>query len=529
MESKSAKSKKCKNCAEQFLVVDKDIEYYKKIGVPVPTFCPDCRFQRRLATRCERSLYKRKCDLCGKDMISIYKPESPFPVYCRECFWSDKWDPFKYGKNFDFNRPFFEQFKELQDKVPRLMIFTNKSQNCDYTCHSFQNKDCYLSFGVKDCEDMYYVSKGVSSKNCLDCLMITNCELCFACIDCFNCYNCKFLQNCKNCTDCIQGWDLVGCQNCYGCAGLRRKKYYIFNEPKTKEEYFKEIEKFNITDKKKFSEIKLKTPHKYLNVLNNQNCSGDYLYDSKNSNDCYDSDNLEDCGHCTFIFRDKDCYDMYAVGDSELGYENMGVEEIYNLKFSFTTDNTKNSTYLSLCFGSENLFGCIGLRHQKHCILNKQYSKEEHEKLLPLIIDHMTKTGEWGEYMPINISPYAYNESVANEYFPLTGEEALKKGYDWKNPDLKEYKQASGEILACKNCKKNYKIIPPELKFYKKQNLIQPEFCPNCRHLFRLAKRNPMKIYDRNCDKCGTKINTTYSPDRKEIIYCEKCYLETIG
>jgi len=31
----------------------------------------------------------------------------------------------------------------------------------------------------------------------------------------------------------------------------------------------------------------------------------------------------------------------------------------------------------------------------KYCILNKQYSKEEYEELVPKIIEHMQKTGEW--------------------------------------------------------------------------------------------------------------------------------------
>jgi hypothetical protein len=36
--------------------------------------------------------------------------------------------------------------------------------------------------------------------------------------------------------------------------------------------------------------------------------------------------------------------------------------------------------------------------------------------------------------------------------------------------------------------------------------------------------RNPRRLHDRNCDKCWADIKTTYSPDMKEIVYCEGCY-----
>jgi hypothetical protein len=52
--------------------------------------------------------------------------------------------------------------------------------------------------------------------------------------------------------------------------------------------------------------------------------------------------------------------------------------------------------------------------------LNKQYTKEEYEKLLPKIIAHMKKTGEWGEFFPISISPFNYEETPAMDYYPLT-------------------------------------------------------------------------------------------------------------
>ena len=34
-------------------------------------------------------------------------------------------------------------------------------------------------------------------------------------------------------------------------------------------------------------------------------------------------------------------------------------------------------------------FGCVGFKHKQYCILNKQYTKEEYEKLVQKIIKQM--------------------------------------------------------------------------------------------------------------------------------------------
>ena len=78
--------------------------------------------------------------------------------------------------------------------------------------------------------------------------------------------------------------------------------------------------------------------------------------------------------------------------------------------------------------------------------------------------------------------------------------------------------------IECEVTKKPFRIIAQELEFYRKHNLPIPKRHPDQRHLDRMALRNPRKLFDRKCDKCGKDIKTTYSPDRKEIVYCEECY-----
>jgi len=63
----------CQNCKKDFIIEPEDFNFYKKIKVPPPTFCPECRLVRRMISTNERVLYKRKCDLTGERILSMYE------------------------------------------------------------------------------------------------------------------------------------------------------------------------------------------------------------------------------------------------------------------------------------------------------------------------------------------------------------------------------------------------------------------------------------------------------------------------
>ncbi|PIR69011.1 hypothetical protein COU48_00890, partial [Candidatus Nomurabacteria bacterium CG10_big_fil_rev_8_21_14_0_10_03_31_7] len=134
----------CQNCKTEFVIEKEDFLFYKKIKVPPPTFCPDCRLQRRLVWMVNINLFKRKCNLCEKEVISMYNPKIPFKIYCHKCWWSDKWDARDYGKGYDFSKPFFEQWKELLQQTPilGLSIDTITGELSPYTNHCGQAKHC---------------------------------------------------------------------------------------------------------------------------------------------------------------------------------------------------------------------------------------------------------------------------------------------------------------------------------------------------------------------------------------------------
>jgi len=545
-------NKKCTNCSTPFEITDEDQKFYARLNVPAPTHCPMCRLVRRMTWRNDRTFYKRKCDFSGKDIISIFPADAPFPVYHPDVWWSDKWDPMEYGQDFDFDRPFFEQFQELMNKVPRMSLDLVNCENSYFCNYSGDMKNCYLDIAGEGNEDCYYNLFTKYSTNCTDCTFAYNCELCYECIYAYKSYNCKFCIYIENSTECLFSFDLKGCNNCIFSNNLRQKEYCILNKQYSKEEYFKKLEEIqtgSYENLQRYIDQWLenigKAVHRDMYNLNSENSTGNNIQNSKN---CHFSFNVKDCEDSKFLYdvlEAKDCYDMnYSLYKPEVAYETISTLQMKFSAFNLASHYCNNQFYSQACDNSSDLFGCVGLKRKQYCILNKQYSKEDYENLRGKIVEHMKKTGEWGEFFPISLSPHAYNETVAQEYYPLSKEQALERGYKWKDKDQKNYLEQSketpddikdvqdsivNEILACNDCGKNFRVIEEEVKFYRKQNLAIPRKCPDCRHMNRINLRNRRWLWESKCTKCNVEISTSYNPENSPTnIYCEKCYLETI-
>jgi len=520
----------CKSCQNQFEITPEDKAFLARLSIPNPVECPVCRENRRLTFRNEKTLYLRNCALCNRQTVSIYSPDKKLTTYCQSCWWSDNWDQLAHGKDFDFSRPFSEQFAELIKVQPLLMLFGKNSQNSEYVNQETDDKNCYMNAGGHYNEDSYYCTYSIWSKNTVDCYWVMRSERLYQCIKCENCFGSTYLQECENCSDCHYSRDLKGCNNCFGCFGLRHKEYCFFNQQLTKEEYLQKIKEYLSNPDQAFKESQrhfLKYPHRAVNIVNCENCTGDDMLNCKNTHEGYLAEKTHDCKYCYVAIDIKDSMDITSFGWGEMLYNLASSGDDYNCMACTSTWTLHFCQYCFVCLNCDYLFGCVGLHRKKYCILNKQYTKEEYETLLPKIIEHMKKTGEYGQFFDPKISPFCYNETVAQQYYPLTKEQALAKGYNWKDTDQREYQPATKEILACNDCGKNYKTIEPEKKFYKTMHIQTPTQCPDCRQKFRLSLRNPRHLFLRACAKCNTPIQTTYSPERQEIVYCEKCYLET--
>jgi hypothetical protein len=542
----------CAVSGKSFEITDADLKFYEKMGVPVPKLCPEERQRRRLAWRNERNLYQRECDCCKKKIISVYNQSVNTPIYCSDCWWKDSWNALESGKDFNFTENFFSQFQIINYEVPKINLVLVNTENSNFCNYTGDLKNCYLCFGSIFAEDCYYGSP-YYCKDCVDILVSRDSELSYECIDCTGLYQSYFCQNSKNCSDSWFLKNCIGCDHCFGCINLRNKSYYFLNKPLSKKNWEKKINELNLSKhsrlsnmRDQFSTFSKKITQRFAELQQCENCTGDHLVQCKNTHQSFISRQAEDSSFLLQTIEVKDSYDVNHMEQAELVIDSFGAYRNYKVRFCNTVYESNNMDYCDFCcINSHDCFGCSGLKNSQYCILNKQYSKDEYFALRDKIIEHMKQTGEWGEFFPIELSPFAYNETVAQEYFPMTKDEVLKRGWKWKDEstdksrfvptgeipdDITDVSDAiCNEILSCETCGKNYKIQKAELKFYRKMNLPIPHKCPNCRHKERMKLRNPRKLWKRTCDKCGIGIQTTFAPKRPETVYCEKCYLNAVN
>lgn len=590
----NSETKVCQNCQKDFIIEPDDFSFYEKMQVPPPTFCPLCRAQRRMAWRNENSLFKRKSDFSGKDIFSGFHPDSPVKVYEKDIWLSDKWDAIDYGVDYNFSKTFFEQFRDLLYTVPLKNLNVVNGVDSDY-CNNFTDpKNCYLSFNGKSGEDCMY-SNGVSYLK--DCVDISHCGKSEKCYDCFwvnSCSNVMFSSQCESSYDLLFCRDCVGCHDCFGCVGLRKKEFNIFNKQYSKEEYNKKIKEFNISSYENIKKIKetvtefwQKFPKKFIEGSNNNNVIGNYIYHSKNvtsSSLVRESENIKYCQYLQELPGCKDCYDYTAWGDGgQFVYEcsacGIGINSI---KFCYNVqENVHDIEYSYMCSGSSYLFGCVGLKKKQYCIFNKQYTKDEYFDLVGKIKEHMdempfiNKNGviyKYGEFFPSEFSPFAYNETLAIEYFPLNKEEAISNLFIWRDLKEKNYiptikaenlpdtieevtNDITNEIISCMcidcnhQCTEAYKITSNELQFYRKMNVPLPRYCFKCRSGERLKQRTKLETIKKVCqcsginsdndlykntiihshgDKhCEEEFETNYT-NESDLLYCEKCYQQEV-
>ncbi|EKD76658.1 MAG: hypothetical protein ACD_43C00030G0008 [uncultured bacterium] len=526
----------CMGCSEEFKLDEAELQFYQKIDVPVPTLCSNCRKQQRFVWRNERYLYKRQCDLSGQSIVSVYQPGTPYKVYEHKLWWSDQWDPLTFGRDFDFTRSFFEQFSELYQTVPKMSMMVNdQSENCDYSLYLDIGKNCYLCVSGAKLEDCHYCFFCQEDKNCLDCSCTGRSELCYDTVDCVNCYKVFHSQSSHDCIDSAYLFNCRNCQNCTGCTNLKYKQYYIFNQPFSREEYFATLAKLTSAQiKVQFDQLKQGAIRRAYEGIQNENVRGNYISNCKNAVDCFDVEALEDCRYLVNGQHARDTYDSEFFWEAELCYQCMSMFQNNRCMFNDFCWTDQNVAYSSYCFNSQNLFGCVGLKKSRYCILNKQYSAEAYESLRSEIIAYMKKTGEWGKFFPMSLAPFAYNESIAFNYYPLTEEQVKQRGWRWMDKDVKEYQLAHDDVLACGTCGKNYKLVDVEKQFYEKYNLSAPTDCPSCRMSSRVALRNSRQLWDRQCSckqiehkhqvGCANSIQTVYAPNRPEKVYCIDCY-----
>lgn len=557
----------CSWCHIPFAPTVDDLAFYARVSprvgnerfpLPPPRLCPSCRRQRRFLFRNDMDLYLRTSSRSGQRMVSVHHDAVPFPVYTHSEFWDDSWDPLAYGREFDFSKPFFEQFAALSALVPRANLYQTNCDNCGYSNQIADCKNCYYVFSGVENEDCYFSYRINYCRDCCDCLVAWRSELCYECVDVYESYGCRYSTSIANCTDSAFLFDCRSCQNCLFCFGLKNQSYCIYNQKVTKEEFERQLASLRLDTatgvaaaRSTFSNFISRFPRRAAQLISVEHVTGDNTQQAKDSHWVFDCQEVEDAAYCQFVAKSKNIHDANWCFGAENHYEistgGLGCNEVLFCVDCWPTVN--NLLYSMNCSnGVRDSFGCIGLRQKQYCILNRQHTKAEYEALLPRILQHLKSTGEWGDFFPPQISAFGYNETVAQDYFPLDRAHALARGFHWNDnepppPTAKRVIAATSlpdsihdapdsileAAIESQHSAKLFRLIAQELRFYRAQQIPLPRHHPLDRHRERITLRTPRHLWSRQCTKCRTEVETTYSPASQIEVLCDPCYHQLWG
>lgn len=541
----------CKITGKQFVISDHEVAYCRANGMPLPTVSPNERLKRLLAFRNRTFLSNTTCAFSQKPILSCIASDKGFTIYDNDIWNSEQWDALSYGFEYDQKMSFWEQLEKLFKAVPlpNLTIVRSSTENSEYVNGAANLKNCYLTFANTFNEDCMFGWNIFECKNVVDTISAKGCELCYACTDLDHCYNVQYADSCNHCSDSYFLEACQSCKHCFGCVNMSNKEYCWYNEQLTKEDYEKRLAALDLgnyavreIELKKFVDFKKTQPRKFLQGKHNENCTGDYIHNSSNAHNVFHAMEVQDVETSIGINKSKDCFLTAYSTSGELIYNTHAGVGNYNLQYCMECIGSKNLAFCFYCVqGSSDCFGCVGLKKKQYCIFNKQYSKEDYERIMPIIKQGIIDKGEWQDYFPLKMSQLYYNQSDAMIIFPLTKDQAIKEGFAWYDEVISpavgttvvpaNVRDVTDEMLlatfTCEVTGKAFRLIKPELAFYRNLNIPLPHVSP-LRRLHERAKIFAVKeIQHIQCAKCQTVIDSVYDPLERAIL-CEACYSTVI-
>lgn len=536
----------CPISKTQFPIYKSDADVYQKasptfagknFSIPFPTICPEERRRRRLATRNERRLYRRTCDFSGESIISTHSPNKPHKVYQSDIRRSDKRDSLQYGRDFDFSQNFFPQFHNLSKSVPRPALQLRQNENSPYVnCCGF-TKDSYLSFNTDFSENCYYATNVLRSKYCFNTLNAEESERCYDSYDIKKSDKVFASRNIIESHAIYFSSNLTNCSFCFGCKNLVNKQYHVYNKPVSQEEFASIVQQYcngsqasrygALEKTKQFRDI---LAEKSLELENTEESYGQNLVNAKNCAFVYDGANLEDVAYSSVVNGTSSSRDFDVGGyDCELCIENISGWLNYHCLFSNRTRwGNSDCHYCDIVINCKNCFGCVWLRDKEYCVFNKQYDKESYEQQVAKIISHMMQTKERGEFFPIQDSTYGYNETIAQQYFPLSKDQAkeknvLREEYEYHvnipenatiiqgNLTEKAGEDVISKVILSTQSQKPFRIMKKEREFCNTHGIPLPQTHPDERFAQMRTSRPSQNLNLRNCSKTNQQMLSIYS------------------
>jgi hypothetical protein len=314
---------------------------------------------------------------------------------------------------------------------PSLGVVAATLENADYINDTTHAKNCYLLFGATNNEDCYFSQWLWNNRDVVDCTNVFDSERCFDSIHLRKCYNLKYSFDCRECSDSYFLRHCIGCSHCFGCSGISFKKYCLWNEQLSQEEYQRRVAEFSLDSRGGVSDIS-KQVKRFLGedrevaepLRGSEECSGSKIFYSKDCQNSYLLESCRDVSDSIAVVNGKSSQLQLSYGDgSEQIFFSTGIgDNAYDIRYSWECwMNVSELEYCMYCtHGVSQSFGCIGLRKAKHCILNQQYKASEYQEVLTRIKAQMKQNGEEGQFFPAYFSPHAFNQSWGEMFFDLT-------------------------------------------------------------------------------------------------------------
>ena len=248
-----------------------------------------------------------------------------------------------------------------------------------------------------------------------------------------------------------------------------------------------------------FMDLLKQVPLMNLNSVNVENSDyNNILLNSKNCYLCFSTWDSEDCLYQTLSAWDKNCVDGYWLLNSEICYENVDCDKCFNCFYTNNCQNSKYLYYCDNCSGCEYCYFCSNLNNQKYCILNKQYSKDDYER--------MTETFSQNKIIQNYLVKY---EELLSQNLSNNKNKNSTNCFGWNNINSNNCVFCF-ETTQCTDCKYCANIWLDAVRCYDcgGGDIFKSEFCYEC----VWVSNSYNVLFSYNCINCSN------------MFYCLECY-----
>ncbi len=297
---------------------------------------------------------------------------------------------------------FFRELNRIMQLYPKMPLKIFNSENCEYGDNLYYSKNLFNSFDCVNCTDSSYLFDSYLCANSWDSDYAVESQLCYESVDPFKCFNGDFLEYCSNLRDSAYCYWCFGGSNLFGCVNLKNKSFCIFNRQLTEAEYRDKIAKFKSLPPQQVlayvEQLKKRYPLTQTIEAHNENTTyGNYIHYDKNCYLCFDAAHDEECSYVYDTFYCKNCMDTTYTGQNvELCYEVLDSASSFNCNYAILSEKCQDSAYIINCTDVKNCLGCVNLTHKQYCILNRQLSQADYDRLAPQILEQLkSQNANW--------------------------------------------------------------------------------------------------------------------------------------